>query len=286
MLSRNKILLLHPLGYQASAAGEDISRVANIMPPLGLASMAAYLEQRGMSGNQLAKASGVTEGTIRNLLKQGEDPVVSSPHPLVLRSISEVLGLDVVRVLQMLDYIPSDYRATPLSPIGEYVGLSFDQLQPDGQRVLLGVLATLTGDESLNPKAINALAQSVRELRKAYPMFIERRFDFRDEVGRTFGSFFGMFSDAQLLYTITRRLNELFQEEPENVITEERVRAAANHPHGRVVLNLLLPRKEIPNPLEKLYWLMFPNDTYGKQEQEISDKQQEGIRALWRILSR
>ena len=55
---------------------------------------------------------------------------------------------------------------------------------------------------------------------------------------------------------------------------------------GRVVLNLLLPRKEISNPLEKLYWLMFPNDTYSKQEQEISDEQQEGILALWRILSR
>ncbi len=56
------------------------------------------LEQRRMSGNQLAKAAGVTEGTIRNLLKQGEDSSVSSPHPLVLRSISEVLGLDLVRV--------------------------------------------------------------------------------------------------------------------------------------------------------------------------------------------
>jgi len=29
---------------------------------------------------------------------------------------------------------------------------------------------------------------------------------------------------------------------------------------------------------------MFPNDTYGKQEQDISEEQQEGIRALWRIL--
>ncbi len=48
MLSRNKILLVHPLGYQADAAGKDISRVTNIMPPLGLASMAAYLAQRDM----------------------------------------------------------------------------------------------------------------------------------------------------------------------------------------------------------------------------------------------
>ncbi len=47
MLSDKKILLVHPLGYRADAAGRDISRIANIMPPLGLASIAAYLEQRG-----------------------------------------------------------------------------------------------------------------------------------------------------------------------------------------------------------------------------------------------
>ena len=47
MLNDKKILLVHPLGYRADAAGHDISRIANIMPPLGLASIAAYLEERG-----------------------------------------------------------------------------------------------------------------------------------------------------------------------------------------------------------------------------------------------
>ena len=47
MLNEKKMLLVHPLGYKADAAGRDISRIANIMPPLGLASIAAYLEQRG-----------------------------------------------------------------------------------------------------------------------------------------------------------------------------------------------------------------------------------------------
>ncbi len=42
-----KILLLHPLGYKAEAAGHDIARTANIMPPLGLASIAAYLDRAG-----------------------------------------------------------------------------------------------------------------------------------------------------------------------------------------------------------------------------------------------
>jgi radical SAM superfamily enzyme YgiQ (UPF0313 family) len=51
MLNSKKILLVHPLGYRADAAGRDISRIANIMPPLGLASMAAYLERRGLSAD-------------------------------------------------------------------------------------------------------------------------------------------------------------------------------------------------------------------------------------------
>jgi radical SAM superfamily enzyme YgiQ (UPF0313 family) len=41
------ILLVHPLGYSAKRAGSDISRVANIMPPLGLASISAYLTAGG-----------------------------------------------------------------------------------------------------------------------------------------------------------------------------------------------------------------------------------------------
>ncbi len=48
-LKEKNILLLHPLGYQAAAADKDISRKANIMPPLGLASIAAYLERAGFS---------------------------------------------------------------------------------------------------------------------------------------------------------------------------------------------------------------------------------------------
>ena len=39
------ILLVHPLGYSAKKAATDVSRMANIMPPLGLASISAYLEQ-------------------------------------------------------------------------------------------------------------------------------------------------------------------------------------------------------------------------------------------------
>lgn len=41
------ILLVHPLGRRQGDAGRDISRLANVMPPLGLAGIAAYLQMRG-----------------------------------------------------------------------------------------------------------------------------------------------------------------------------------------------------------------------------------------------
>jgi len=47
ILNERKILLVHPLGYHAAAAETDISRIANVMPPLGLASIAAYLNTCG-----------------------------------------------------------------------------------------------------------------------------------------------------------------------------------------------------------------------------------------------
>jgi len=69
-LNAKTILLVHPLGYRADAAGRDISRLANIMPPLGLASIAAYLEQRGISAHIVdCYAHPDNDRVIRDLLR-------------------------------------------------------------------------------------------------------------------------------------------------------------------------------------------------------------------------
>ena len=47
-LDHKSILLVHPLGYCVGDAGNDIARFANIMPPIGLASLAAWLDRQGM----------------------------------------------------------------------------------------------------------------------------------------------------------------------------------------------------------------------------------------------
>lgn len=50
-LDRRRVLLVHPLGYRADAVGQDISRLANLMPPLGLASLAAWVEKHGFTAD-------------------------------------------------------------------------------------------------------------------------------------------------------------------------------------------------------------------------------------------
>ena len=46
-LNHRRILLVHPLGYRTDAAAGDIARLANIMPPIGLACLAAWLDKQG-----------------------------------------------------------------------------------------------------------------------------------------------------------------------------------------------------------------------------------------------
>ncbi len=69
IVNNKKILLIHPLGYQVEAARQDISRKANIMPPLGLASIAAYLDRAGFNSSILdCYAHPDADGRLRDLL--------------------------------------------------------------------------------------------------------------------------------------------------------------------------------------------------------------------------
>jgi radical SAM superfamily enzyme YgiQ (UPF0313 family) len=69
-LNNRHLLLVHPLGYQVDAAKNDISRKANIMPPLGLASIAAYLDRAGLNSRILdCYAHPDADSRLRELLR-------------------------------------------------------------------------------------------------------------------------------------------------------------------------------------------------------------------------
>ncbi len=47
-LRHDRVLLVHPLGYRPAAARTDIARLAGVMPPIGLAGLAAWLQREGI----------------------------------------------------------------------------------------------------------------------------------------------------------------------------------------------------------------------------------------------
>jgi hypothetical protein len=244
------------------------------------------LDERGMSANMLATASGVAESTIRNLLKQGEDSSAPGPHPLVLRAICDILGLDHIRIFQMADYIPADYYPTHLSPTAEYVALCFDSLLPNQQQMFLGLLDSLDRSHSLpfDGQKMTRLLQEVANLRQQQPMFRVRKFTAADEVGRIAGKVLRKNPTEHYLVATLKRLNALFEDSGEGEIPRERVEAVIGDVRALVVLNILLPRKEAPTSLEKLYWLLRPHEIYRTGIDTMTEDEQEGCRALWRLL--
>lgn len=75
--SNSTILLVHPLGYKSQSAKNDISRLANIMPPLGLASISAYLSAHGLENDIIdCYAHPDSDELIRNYLKQKHPPFI------------------------------------------------------------------------------------------------------------------------------------------------------------------------------------------------------------------
>ncbi len=107
LLKVNDRVLFSLAGYATfgTNAVEDIPEMQN--QTLG-EFLEHALQQRGMSANQLSELAGISQGTVRNLLKQGDTESVPGPHPKKLKAVCEVLNLDQVKVFQLAGYISPD----------------------------------------------------------------------------------------------------------------------------------------------------------------------------------
>ncbi|MBN2418852.1 MAG: radical SAM protein [Deltaproteobacteria bacterium] len=132
-LDYDNILLVHPLGYKTNAANRDVSRLANIMPPIGLASMAAYLEREKLdSGIIDCYAYPEYDLLIRNYLLEKQPAYIgfscttssfldgvriASLAKTILPGIKSVFGGAHVSALK--EKILEDYPEVDYSVIGE-----------------------------------------------------------------------------------------------------------------------------------------------------------------------
>ncbi len=241
------------------------------------------LEQRHLSSNQLAQLAGISEGSVRNLLKQGTEDEVSGPHPLVLKAICQALQLDEVYVFQLAGYLSEVSSTKTISPVAEYFGQRFDGLPPKQQKQLWETLASLEQTVGILPPSENTqyLLEQLRALQKEHPMFKSRKFGLKDELGRVIG-YVAHSSTPDLLRKMTfERLHDAANLPPTLALTDALYDEVIDHPDIVMALNVLLPRKDISTPQEKLFWLVHPSGTLDKRFSLLPDEYQQGIRALW-----
>jgi hypothetical protein len=86
---RVKVILLHPYGSNWLGGMKDISTVFNLMPPLGMMSIAAVLERAGIDAEIIDCYATLQWGYTQMLWK--------SPHSILsfLRHLPEILAFEM-----------------------------------------------------------------------------------------------------------------------------------------------------------------------------------------------
>lgn len=267
---------------------EQSSSIAE-MPTLGQFIRNAMTAQK-LSINKLAEVAGVGVSTIANLLDQGTQQAQSGVHPLVLRKVAEVLNLDQVLLFQIAGYIADQDIAYPLSPSATYLAACFDRLPAAQQCLLLDMthsLMTTTGVLN-HTNRILELLNHLEILRQQHPLFRDHPFGIRREMGRIIGNLTRTTTHAVLISGVTERIQGALQiDTSPALINAQEIEQTLRHPDVTLLLNALLPRKEIPSNLEKLYWLMHHSDTAGRRLTDLPQRYEpyrEAIHDLWKLL--
>jgi transcriptional regulator with XRE-family HTH domain len=125
--------------------------------------VADLMKKHNHNNSSLAAVAGVSESVIRNLLKHGLETRVKDPDPRTLRRVADALDVDAIMLFRLAGYIPP--KANANSVRAEYLADVFDELPPEKQDAVLGVLEAMTDsytrketihvmrEESANPLA-------------------------------------------------------------------------------------------------------------------------------------
>lgn len=125
--------------------------------PYTLGAFIADLMRKQEHNNvSLAAAAGVSEGVVRNLLKHGIDSRAKDPDPRTLRRVADALGVDAIMLFRLAGYIPPQANANSVR--AEYLADVFDELPPEKQDAVLGVLEAMS-DNTTRKEAVQAMRE-------------------------------------------------------------------------------------------------------------------------------
>lgn len=106
--------------------------------------VADLMKKHNHNNSSLAAVAGVSESVIRNLLKHGIETRVKDPDPRTLRLVADALDVDALMLFRLAGYIPPQSNANSVR--AEYLADVFDELPPEKQDAVLGVLEAMSSN--------------------------------------------------------------------------------------------------------------------------------------------
>jgi transcriptional regulator with XRE-family HTH domain len=118
--------------------------------------LADLMRSQNHNNSSLAAVAGVSESVIRNLLKHGIDSRAKDPDPRTLRRVADALGVDAIMLFRLAGYLPPQSDANSVR--AEYLADVFDELPPEKQDAVLGVLEAMS-DKLSRKEIIHAIRE-------------------------------------------------------------------------------------------------------------------------------
>lgn len=118
--------------------------------------LADLMRNQNHNNSSLAAVAGVSESVIRNLLKHGVDSRAKDPDPRTLRRVADALGVDAIMLFRLAGYLPPQSDANSVR--AEYLADVFDELPPEKQDAVLGVLEAMS-DKLSRKEKIHAMRE-------------------------------------------------------------------------------------------------------------------------------
>lgn len=116
--------------------------------------IAEQMRKQQHNNVSLAASAGVSEGVVRNLLKFGIDAGAKDPDARTLRRVADALGVDALKLFRLAGYVPPQRDA--FSVRAEYLAETFDELPPEKQDAVLGVIEAMA-DKTQRKAAIRQM---------------------------------------------------------------------------------------------------------------------------------
>jgi transcriptional regulator with XRE-family HTH domain len=222
------------------------------------------LESRGLSGNAFAKAVGIAEGSVRNLLRYGIDPNTPDPSPQTLQRAAEFLGISPV-ILVNLAYGIEDQPQTALE---QYVVNIFRQIPLDEKERAIDILETLAGYKPDYGETLHEI------LAEAQEKFSPRDLPLREKVDRSLGQLLPIEQEDRQPKILADLLNRADID-----VSEMQARHVTEHPLAIATLSVLISDRTM-SPAEKLYWFLFSSLDVNN----LAEADREAIREKWEYL--